>query len=86
MRFAARVRKGSELNWSTSPRAGGFSLEFKSTVGRAFRLERDNNVVRHPKVRRAVEGRQVTITIPCSKVGEVGPGIDQVFKARAVLK
>ena len=69
VRFAHRVRPGSELSWGTSTGAGGYPLEFRSTVGGGFRLERDNRVVRHPHARRAVEGRTVAITIPWRKLG-----------------
>ena len=69
VRFASRVRKGSELRWGTSTGPGGYHLEFWSTVGGRFRLERDYRKVRHPKVRRVVDGRQVTITIPWRKLG-----------------
>lgn len=101
VRFASRVRQGSELNWGTSTGAGGYSLEFKSTVGGGFRLERDGRVVRRPHVRRAVDGRQVTITIPWRKLGSprklVGLhfwatldspccGVDSAVKSHAVLR
>ncbi|HET9422874.1 MAG TPA: hypothetical protein VFO49_17160 [Nocardioides sp.] len=101
VRFAGRVRRGSELNLGTSTGAGGYPLEFRSTVGGGFRLERDDRVVRRPHVRREVEGRQVTITIPWRKLGSprnlVGlhfwaildspfGGIDKAFKPRAVLR
>jgi hypothetical protein len=69
VRFASRVRKGSELSWGTSTGPGGYPLGFRSTVGGRFLLERDNDVVRHPHVRRAVDGRRVTITIPWGKLG-----------------
>jgi hypothetical protein len=103
VRFGSRVRNGSELNWGSSTGAGGYPLEFRATVGGGFRLERDNHVVRHPRARRTVDGRQWSITIPWGKLGspgklvglhfwaelwkpgEVGPGIDQAFKDRAVL-
>jgi hypothetical protein len=100
VRFAGRVRPGSELNLGASTGAGGYPLEFRSRVGGGFRLERDNRVVRHPRVRRDVEGRQVTITIPWRKLGsprnltgfhfwatldEPFGGIDGAIKPRAVL-
>jgi hypothetical protein len=100
VRFAGRVRRGSELHLGTSTGTGGYHLEFRSKVGGGFRLERDYRVVRHPRARRDVDGRQVTITIPWRKLGSprnlVGfhfwatlgsptGGIDQAIKPRAVL-
>ena len=72
VRFASRVPDGSELRWFTSTGTGGYALEFVSTVGGPFRLERDNRKVRHPHVRRTVEGRTVTISIPWRKLGSPG--------------
>jgi hypothetical protein len=79
--FNNRVRKGSELRWSTSTGAGGYSLEFVSTVAGAFVLERDNRKVRHPHARRAVEGRTVTITIPWGKLGSPAKLVGHSFAA-----
>lgn len=72
VRFAERVRKGSVLTWSASTGPGGYGLDFRSTVGGAFVLERDNRKVRRPQVRRVVDGRRVTITIPWRKLGSPG--------------
>jgi hypothetical protein len=72
VRFGSWVRKGSELSWGTSTGPGGYSLRFTSKVGGGFELERDNRTVRRPHVRRTVEGRTVTITIPWRKLGSPG--------------
>lgn len=99
--FADPVRRGSELNWSTSTGAGGYPLGFKWTVGGGFRLERAGRVVRDPNVRRNVDGRQASVTIPWRKLGsprnlvglrfwavlgEPFGGIDTAFKDRAFLR
>ncbi len=81
VRFASRVRRGSELSWGTSTGPGGYSLRFKSKVGGGFELERDNRKVRRPHVRRAVEGRTVTITIPWRKLGSPGKLVGLSFWA-----
>jgi len=84
VRFAKRVPKGSELRWSASTGAGGYRLEFISTVGGPFRLERDYRKVRHPHVRRTVEGRTVTITIPWHKLGSPGKLVGLSFSVNLI--
>lgn len=102
VRFADPVRRGSEVRWGSSTGAGGYSLELTAAVGGGARLELDYDRVRHPHVRRSVEGRQLTITIPWGKLGSprklVGPlfsaslydgpsgGIDSADKPHAVLR
>jgi hypothetical protein len=80
VRFAERVRKGSELRWSSSAGTGDF-VELTATVGGRVRLERDFRKVRHPHVRRVVEGRTVEITIPWRKLGSPGKLDDLTFSA-----
>jgi hypothetical protein len=69
VRFASRVRTGSEVTFGTSTGAGGHSIELKATAGGKVRLERDNNVVRKPGIRRAIDGREWQITVPWGKLG-----------------
>jgi hypothetical protein len=79
--FAKRVRTGSELRWSSSAGAEGDFVELGATVGGPLRLERDYRKVRRPHVRRAVEGRTVTITIPWRKLGSPAKLDDLSFSA-----
>jgi len=72
VRFAKRVRRGSELNWGSSTGPGGYTLKLRAVVGGGVQLKRGGKVVRKPRIKRVVHGRRVEITIPWKKLGSPG--------------